>query len=195
MFSFNRWTPVSGVFLTQGGTDARYVSTGHLLYMKLGTLSWPCLLISSLQLTGPPVAMIEGVMHAINAPNGNDETGVGQFAISHAGTIAYILGGVGKFLESSFVWVNGSGAAEPLTTAPIRPYCFRDSRLRETESWSGSGPASAGAPTSGSTTSFAAPRPALRRRRQQSRVVAQRYARRDFHERQPDDERPLHGGG
>ena len=110
--------------LIQGGTDARYVDTGHILYMKLGTLMAVPFDIGSLQVTGPPVALIEGVMHNINAPNGNDETGTGQFALSRTGTLAYILGGVGKFLESSFVWVDRKGVAEPLAAAPVRPYLF-----------------------------------------------------------------------
>jgi serine/threonine-protein kinase len=110
--------------LIQGGTDARYVNTGHILYMKLGTLMAVPFDLASLQITGSPVALIEGVMHGINAPNGNDETGAGQYAVSPAGTMAYVLGGVGKFLESSFVWVDRKGVAEPLTTAPVRPYLF-----------------------------------------------------------------------
>jgi eukaryotic-like serine/threonine-protein kinase len=110
--------------LIEGGTDARYVDTGHIVYIKLGTLMAVPFDLSSLQITGSPVALIEGVMHSINAPNGNDETGAGQFAISSAGTMAYILGGVGKFLESSFVWVDRKGVAEPLPTAPVRPYLF-----------------------------------------------------------------------
>jgi eukaryotic-like serine/threonine-protein kinase len=108
----------------QGGTDARYVNTGHILYMKLGTLMAVRFDIGSLQVTGPPVALIEGVMHAINAPNMVDETGAGQFAVSPAGTMAYILGGVGRFLESSFVWLDRKGVPEPLAAAPVRPYLF-----------------------------------------------------------------------
>jgi eukaryotic-like serine/threonine-protein kinase len=110
--------------LVQGGSDARYVNSGHLLYMKLGTLMAVPFDIASQQITGPPVALIEGLMHAINAPNGNDETGAGQFAVSDSGTMVYILGGVGKFLESSFVWVDRKGVAEPLASAPVRPYLF-----------------------------------------------------------------------
>jgi serine/threonine-protein kinase len=110
--------------LVQGGTDARYVNTGHIVYMKLGTLMAVPFDLSSLQITGSPVALIEGVMHGVNAPNGTDETGAGQFAISPAGTMAYVLGGVGKFLESSFVWVDRKGVAEPLPAAPVRPYLF-----------------------------------------------------------------------
>ncbi|HEY1305409.1 MAG TPA: protein kinase [Vicinamibacterales bacterium] len=110
--------------LIQGGTDARYVDTGQVVYMKLGTLMAVPFDIASLQITGQPVALIEGVMHGINAPNGNDETGAGQYAISPTGSLAYILGGVGKFLESSFVWVDRKGVAEPLAAAPVRPYLF-----------------------------------------------------------------------
>jgi serine/threonine-protein kinase len=143
--------------LIEGGTDARYVNTGHILYMKLGTLIAVPFDITSLQITGPAVALIEGVMHAINAPNGSDETGAGQFAISPAGTMAYILGGVGKFLESSFVWVDRKGDAQPLPVAPVRPYLFP--RLSpETRSQSGSEAAWAGRPISGSTMWFAAHR-------------------------------------
>jgi serine/threonine-protein kinase len=110
--------------LIQGGTDARYVNTGHILYMKVGTLMAVPFDLASQQITGPSVALIENVMHAINAPNGNDETGAGQFALSSTGTMAYILGGPGKFLESSFVWLDRKGVAEPLSTAPVRPYLF-----------------------------------------------------------------------
>ena len=110
--------------LIQGGTDARYVNTGHLLYMKLGTLMAVKFDLASLQVTGSPVALIDGVMHAINAPNQVDETGAGQFAVSPSGAMAYILGGVGKFLESSFVWLDRKGVPEPLTAAPVRPYLF-----------------------------------------------------------------------
>src|SRR6185436_3364241 len=110
--------------LIQGGTDARYVNTGHILYMKLGTLMAVPFDLASQQITGPSVALIENVMHAINAPNGNDETAAGQFALSSAGTMAYLVGGPGKFLESSFVWVDRKGVAEPLSTAPVRPYLF-----------------------------------------------------------------------
>jgi serine/threonine-protein kinase len=38
--------------------------------------------------------------------------------------MVYILGGVGKFLESSFVWVDRKGASEPLASTPVRPYLF-----------------------------------------------------------------------
>jgi serine/threonine protein kinase/Tol biopolymer transport system component len=110
--------------LIQGGTDARYVNTGHILYMKLGTLMAVPFDLASQQIAGPSVALIENVMHAINAPNGNDETAAGQFALSSAGTMAYLVGGPGKFLESSFVWVDRKGVAEPLSTAPVRPYLF-----------------------------------------------------------------------
>ena len=48
--------------LIPGGADARYVSTGHLVYMKTGTLMAVPFDVQSRQVTGAPVALIEGVM-------------------------------------------------------------------------------------------------------------------------------------
>ena len=48
--------------IVSGGADARYVSTGHLVYMKTGTLMAVPFDIESLQVTGTPMALIKGVM-------------------------------------------------------------------------------------------------------------------------------------
>ena len=48
--------------LIPGGADARYVSTGHLVYMKTGTLMAVPFDVRSQQVTGAPVALIEDVM-------------------------------------------------------------------------------------------------------------------------------------
>ena len=108
--------------LVPGGADARYVSTGHLVYMKTGTLMAVPFDVRSRQVTGAPVALIEGVMQAVNAPLGGDETGAGQFAVSASGTLVYVVGGIGPFRESSLVWVDRKGAAQPLAAAPAGSY-------------------------------------------------------------------------
>ena len=77
-----------------GGADARYVDTGHLVYMKNGTLMAVPFDASAQQVTGAPVPLVENVMQAVNAPNFGDETGVGQFAVSASGTLVYALGGL-----------------------------------------------------------------------------------------------------
>ena len=80
--------------LIPGGADARYVSTGHLVYMKTGTLMAVPFDTRSQQLTGTPVALVEGVMHAVSMPNIADETGAGQFTVSTSGTLLYVVGGI-----------------------------------------------------------------------------------------------------
>ena len=61
--------------LILGGVDARYIQTGHLLYMKIGTLIAVPFDPRTLQVVGNPTALIENVMQAINAPDTQDETG------------------------------------------------------------------------------------------------------------------------
>jgi serine/threonine-protein kinase len=104
--------------LMQNGTDARYVSSGHLLFMRNGTLMAVPFDVRSQQLTGSPVPVIENVMHSLNTPNGADETAAGQFAVSTSGTLLYASGGISPNTESSLVWVDRKGAAQPLPGSP-----------------------------------------------------------------------------
>ena len=50
--------------LIKGGADARYVPTGHLVYMRTGTLMAVPFNLDKLELTGSPVAVIADVMQA-----------------------------------------------------------------------------------------------------------------------------------
>jgi serine/threonine-protein kinase len=104
--------------LVPGGADARYISTGHLVYMKTGTLMAVAFDPQSRQVTGAHVALIDDVMQAMNARNGVDETGAGQFAVSTSGTLLYVVGGIGPIRNGSLVWVGRTGAAQPLAAPP-----------------------------------------------------------------------------
>ena len=95
--------------LIPGGADARYVSTGHILFMKTGTLMAVPFDLRSRQVTGTPVTLVEGVMQGVNAPNSLFETGAGQFAVA-SGSLIYALGGISPNLESSWVWLDGTAA-------------------------------------------------------------------------------------
>ena len=108
--------------LIPGGADARYVSTGHLVYMRIGTLMAVPFDVQSRQVTGAPVALIEGVMQGLNAISGADETGAGQFTVSASGTLLYAAGGIGPIRESSMVWVDRTGVAQPLAAVPAGQY-------------------------------------------------------------------------
>jgi serine/threonine protein kinase len=80
--------------LIQGGADARYVPTGHLLYMQNAVLMAVPFDARRVQLAGAPVAMLDGVMQAVNRPNPGFESGMGQFAASASGTLVYAAGGI-----------------------------------------------------------------------------------------------------
>ena len=110
--------------LVQGGADARYVETGHLVYVKAGTLMAAPFDLRLQQVTGSPVAVVEGVMQSVNTPNSGDETGAGHFALSRSGTLLYLAGGVTPNLESSWEWLERSGGRKKVESVPTGSYVF-----------------------------------------------------------------------
>ena len=108
--------------LVEGAADARYVRTGHVLYMRMGTLMAVPFHVRDLKLGGAPVAMLEDLMQAINAPNTADETGAGQFAVSDSGTLLYLNGGIYPPIETSLEWLDRKGNAQLVSSAPAKAY-------------------------------------------------------------------------
>jgi eukaryotic-like serine/threonine-protein kinase len=101
--------------LVEGGTYARYVPSGHLVYARAGELLAVPFDLKRLEVTGPPVTILKGVsMHPI--------AGAAQFSFSGDGSLAYVPGG-SKVGERTLVWVDRDGAPQPLP-APQRPYLF-----------------------------------------------------------------------
>jgi len=104
--------------LIRGGADARYVSTGHLLYMKSGTLMAVRFDPKRQELLGPPVSVLNDVMHSVNTPNITDETGVGQFSVAENGSLLYLTGGMATPGKNQLLWVNRKGEFSPLGVQP-----------------------------------------------------------------------------
>ncbi len=102
--------------LLQGGGFPYYVSTGHLVYNRTGTLMAVPFDLDRLEISGSPVPVIEGIRSPITALGG------AHFAISRTGTLAYIAGSAEES-ASRLVWVDRQGVAEPLS-APPRNYVF-----------------------------------------------------------------------
>ncbi|MCH8267337.1 MAG: serine/threonine-protein kinase [Acidobacteria bacterium] len=103
--------------LIQGGTHARYVPTGHLVYAQAGTpgtlLAVPFDL-ERLEVTGNPVPIVEGVMQL-------NTSYLAQFSFSHLGTLVYVPAASDLQGGMTLVWVDRTGAVEPLA-APPRQY-------------------------------------------------------------------------
>jgi serine/threonine-protein kinase len=73
--------------LIESATDARYVPTGHLVYMVEGTLMAAPFDVRRLQLTGGAVPVVEGVRRS-----GASVGAAAQFAFSNSGILAYVPG-------------------------------------------------------------------------------------------------------
>ncbi len=98
--------------LIEGGTYARYVPSGHLVYARAGGLLAVPFDLKRLQVTGPPVSVLEGVSMS-------PTTGAAAFSSSADGSLAYVPGAlVGS---ETLLWVDRSGVAQPLP-APPRGY-------------------------------------------------------------------------
>jgi Tol biopolymer transport system component len=97
--------------LLPGGTDARYVPTGHIIYARGQTLLAVAFDAKNLKLTGDPIPIVEDVMR----PAGN-LTGAAQFGISGNGSLAYISGVAdsGRILAL----IDRAGIQKPLNIAP-----------------------------------------------------------------------------
>ena len=100
--------------LIEGGSDGRYVPTGHLVFMREATLMAASFDLGDLEVTGPSIPVLEGVSHAIYSGATIWETGVGQFAFSASGSLAYIGGSVAPEPKRELVWVDREGDPEAI---------------------------------------------------------------------------------
>jgi serine/threonine-protein kinase len=104
--------------LIRGGSDARYVETGHLVYAAAGALHAVRFDPGSLEMRGDPVTIVEQVMMK--------PTGAANYTVSQSGTLVYVpaevAGAVGaRGALRSFVWVDRQGNEERINL-PARAY-------------------------------------------------------------------------
>jgi Tol biopolymer transport system component len=100
--------------LIEGGADARFVASGHLAYLRRGTLMAVPFDLRRLEVAGPAVGIVSEVMQAANIRPLQIDTGAGQFAVSNAGSLVYATGGVSPQDRWSIVWVDRMGRSEAL---------------------------------------------------------------------------------
>jgi Tol biopolymer transport system component len=92
--------------LIQGGMNARYVSTGHLIYARAGSLLAVPFDLKRLEVTGPPITVVEDVFT-------DPIMGLANFAISRDGSLLYAPGGARTHLKP-LVWVDRQGRSQPV---------------------------------------------------------------------------------
>ena len=98
--------------LWEGGSDARYVPTGHLIFALEDVLFALPFDLANLEVSGGPVPVVEGVRRA---PNSAGASATANFGFSDSGTLIYVAGtGTGEELRSLMA-VDAEGEAAPLT--------------------------------------------------------------------------------
>ncbi|MDP2320806.1 MAG: hypothetical protein Q8O42_15880 [Acidobacteriota bacterium] len=101
-------------------TDARLLPTGHLAFMRLGTLMAVAFGVARAEAMGEPVVALDGVMQS-GLRGFSDNTGAGMVAASSLGALAVVRGGLIGYIANSLIWVAHDGqssAAEPASGAP-----------------------------------------------------------------------------
>jgi eukaryotic-like serine/threonine-protein kinase len=99
--------------LIEGGSDARYVPTGHLVYALSGTLYAVPFDAQRLEVTGAPVPIVEGVSRDTARV-----TGAANFAFSKTGSLAYVRGPVSASALLDVGLMDRQGKVEPLRLPP-----------------------------------------------------------------------------
>jgi hypothetical protein len=89
--------------LFRGGTNPRYSPTGHLLFVRGGSLYAVQFDSQRAEIKGFEKKLLDGVMIAKN--------GAAQFAVGGNGTLAYVTGDV-EIGDDELVWVDRQGRAE-----------------------------------------------------------------------------------
>ena len=100
--------------LIEGGSHARYVPTGHLVYARGGVLFAVPFDLKRLEVTGGSVPIVEGVWRD---PFTNG--GAALFSVSDAGSLAYVPGPTAAWsAQSRLALINREGVAAPLRIEP-----------------------------------------------------------------------------
>ncbi len=103
-----RWTPV-----LRAASQAKYLRSGHLLYVAGEAIWMVAFDLSRLQTTGPARIVVP---HVLVLP-----TGTAEFAAAGDGTLAYVADTSVPTLRR-LVWVDRNGREEEITDAPLRVY-------------------------------------------------------------------------
>jgi hypothetical protein len=101
--------------LIEGGSDARYAPTGHIVYALRGTLLAVPFDLATLSVTGGRVPVIEGVRRSTASVNG-----AAQFAFSDTGSMVYVPGPLSEQEAVSIYDRQGGGKALPLPPGSYR---------------------------------------------------------------------------
>jgi serine/threonine-protein kinase len=96
--------------LIQGGGDAHYAPSGHIVYGASGNLLAAPFDLDALAVGGSSVPVVEGVV--------TKSTGAASFGVADNGTLVYIAGIGEDTIRRTLVWVSREGVEEPIPVPP-----------------------------------------------------------------------------
>ena len=94
----------------RGGYYARYLPSGHVVYIYEGTLFAVPFDLRRLEVTGQPAPILEGVL--------TNDYGGAQFSLSETGNLVYVAGGNAGVQNVSIYWMDHEGKFTPLRETP-----------------------------------------------------------------------------
>ena len=100
--------------LLPGGSNPRYMPTGHIVYGVAGTLRAVGFDIDRFEVPSEPVPVLKGIH--------TKGTGATSFSVSQTGSLVYMAGAAGN-MERTLVWVDREGRETALPAEP-RLYLF-----------------------------------------------------------------------
>jgi serine/threonine-protein kinase len=100
--------------LMEDAADGRYLRTGHLVFLRQGTLMAAPFDLDRRETRGRPVPVVANVMQALNLGALGHNTGAGQYGVSDSGWLAYVPGGILPDNENSLVRVDLEGNIRPV---------------------------------------------------------------------------------
>jgi hypothetical protein len=135
--------------VVRNGADARYVASGHLVYVRQGTLLAVPFDLARNAAIGNSVPAIDGIQEATFggvASIGRKASGAAQFTVSQNGLFAYVPQDMAA-VARTLVWVDRHGHDTPISV-PERAYAYPrispdgthvvvDSRDQEQHIWTG----------------------------------------------------------
>jgi serine/threonine-protein kinase len=97
--------------VVEDAADARYLPTGHLLFVRRGVLMAARFDLARLELTTTAVPVVKGVSQALDI-GGN--SGAAQFAVADSGLLVYAPGGPFEYPPLELILLDETGRPTPL---------------------------------------------------------------------------------
>jgi serine/threonine-protein kinase len=109
--------------LVHGGTDARYVSSGHLVYAVGGVLRAVPFDLERLAVTGAPVQVVLGVQRLSTRVVNGQAGASAYYSVSETGTLIYVPGPTSTLAQTTIAFIDRAGNPT-LTGLPGGMYGF-----------------------------------------------------------------------